>query len=324
MKAFIIDISHHNGTYTYQGNVDGVIGRVCNGTTEDREYVNNLPEIQKAPVNGAYIYYRTNPYEHPPEEQADLFLTLAKDADFYGVDYEVSDYDDNVINTYTAIDLYGFGLYLLQETGKRILLYLNVYNWRDVLLPLQGEDTEYGVIDWSIFDIWLPRYRAPWDRITEISGIPVPIEVDIHQYTSSGDGPEYGVESTRIDLNEYDGTLEEMKEWLGITKPECDCQDILTKTNINTIGVAELAKRLANIDSQLKFVWNHVENVEEDLVPRVEKLEGEIDGINLAIDDMKDHDLFAGAERARIEDRIDGLAGGHNHPKFFKWLGWIK
>ena len=101
-----------------------------------------------------------------------------------GVDFEISDYDDNVINTETAIELYGFCLFVQQEIpDTEIGLYCNIYNWRDVLLPLQGRDTKYGVIDWGIVFVWLPRYHGePFaDSITEIGGIPIGIEVDINQ-----------------------------------------------------------------------------------------------------------------------------------------------
>ena len=41
----------------------------------------------------------------------------------------------------------------------------------------------------------------------------------------------------------------------------------------------------------------------------------------------KDIDYFLeqhAREIATLEYKVNGHEGGHNHPKFFKWLGWIK
>ena len=206
MRSLGIDISHHNGKFVHKGNIDFIFARTSNGVDKDREYKNNLPEIKKVEQRGTYHYYRTNHIEHPVEEQGELFLELSsgKGMSMMAVDYEFSGYDDNVISRETAIELYGFLLYLLQNRpNKWILLYTGIYTWRDVLLPLQGEDTKYGVIDWFIFGIWLPRYGWANDtHILELKGIPVLPYYDIWQKSKTGKGAAYGVESTYVDLNE--------------------------------------------------------------------------------------------------------------------------
>ncbi len=338
MRAEGIDVSHHNGKFTYLGNVDFGFIRTGNGTKEDREYKNNLPEFCKIGRRGSYHYYRTNHEEHPPMEQADLIFELTDGYGFktLGVDYEVSDYDDNVINAETAIELYGFLLYLAQEAPERkLLLYCNIYAWRDVLLPLAGKETKYGVIDWSIVDVWLPRYGREDDtHILSINGIPVLNTYTIWQHSADGNGKgaEYGVESKDIDLNVFNGTAEEMDDWLDkISVPLDDILETLmklaianadnserianevkeleTKININTLGVAELAKRLDTL------LQGQLELAENGLV-----YEEWQKGIDEAL-------VGDGGIYERLEDlayRMDGLQGGHNHPKWFRKWGLVK
>ncbi len=228
MRAKGIDISHHNGKFIDPGNIDFIFTRTSNGTKEDREYKNNLPEVKKVDRRGVYHYYRTNHAEHPMEEQADLILRLITGVGMrmIATDYEISDYDDNVLDRTTAIELYGFLLYLIQERPDiRQLLYTGIYTWRDVLLPLQGVDTKYGVIDWGIVSVWIPRYAHTTDEyILKIYGIQVLPDYSVWQKSKTGVGKDYGVESTYVDLNVFNGTVQELDEWLGIEdKPVGDC-----------------------------------------------------------------------------------------------------
>lgn len=248
-RAIGIDISHHQSTFTNLGNIDFIIARTSNGTTPDTKYQTFLPEVKKTRRRGVYHYYRTNHVEHPMEEQAELVLDSMRDQGMmmFATDYEISDYDDNVLNRDTAIQLYGFMLYMVQnEPDIKHMLYTGIYTWRDILLPLQGEDSEFGVIDWYIFGIWLPRYGWADDTyILELGGIPILPYYNIWQVSATGNyrGAEFGVGSTHVDYNEFDGTPAEMDIWLD-QEEEVDPELKYTQEEVDAL-LEEERERLA-------------------------------------------------------------------------------
>jgi len=266
MSAKGIDISHHQGTFKNKGNLDFIFARTSNGTREDTKFKTFLPEVKKTKRRGVYHYYRTNHIEHPMEEQADLVLSLISGhgMKMFGADYEISDYDDNVLNRETAIQLYGFMLYMVQnEPNINHMVYTGIYTWRDILLPLQGEDTEYGVIDWFIFGIWLPRY-GPYYHIWQASA------------DGNERGDEFGVGSTDVDYNEFDGTPEEMDVWL-------DEGDVIPPNGEDTFTQAEVDALLKDQEDKLvvacnvkvnathKTAWNEAIEEAVDVIEAISK-----------------------------------------------------
>ena len=280
-RAIGIDISHHQDTFTNLGNLDFIIARTSNGTRKDTKYLTFLPEIKKTERRGTYHYYRTNLVEHPMYEQAELFLGLSEGHGMrmIGIDYERSDYDDNQINQSTALHLYGFCMYIMQNSpGKRVLLYTSIYTWRDVLLPMQGRDTEYGVIDWYTFDIWLPRYGWADDTyILQLSGIPILPRYDIWQASAGGNerGAEFGVGSLHVDYNEFPGTPEEMDDWLDEKEPVPEPGDTYTQEEVDAL-LAEQSAKLSiacNLKVSLAYKdgWNEAVQEAVEVVEAIQK-----------------------------------------------------
>ena len=282
-RAIGIDISHHQGTFTNLGNLDFIIARTSNGTRKDTKFETFLPEVKKTNRRGAYHYYRTNHIEHPMEDQADLVLSMiaGHGMKMFGTDYEISDYDDNVLNRDTAIQLYGFMLYMMQnEPNMMHMMYTGIYTWRDILLPLQGEDTEFGVIDWYIFGIWLPRYGWADDtHILNLSGIPVLPYYHIWQASADGNerGEEFGVGSTHVDYNEFDGTPAEMDVFLDINEPEepVDPELKYTQEEVDTMLAEQSAKLQAacNLMTALSYKngWNEAVQEAVKVVTAIQK-----------------------------------------------------
>ena len=92
-----------------------------------------------------------------------------------------------------------------RRTGKTPLLYTNPNIW-----ALYGSTK----IDFAHFPLWIAHYGvakptvpAPWTNWT------------FWQYSSKGDGAAYGVESASIDLDYFNGTLEDFKAWGGLNPP---------------------------------------------------------------------------------------------------------
>ena len=75
---------------------------------------------------------------------------------------------------------------------------------------------QYGTkgVYWQQYILWLCDISGP-------VAVPQPWEQwDFWQYTFKGDGLRYGMESKDLDLNWYNGTLQEMCQRFGITRPE--------------------------------------------------------------------------------------------------------
>lgn len=120
----------------------------------------------------------------------------------------VMDYE-STINAPVKSTAAGICLQFLQaiksRTGKTPLLYTAPYYWYS-----------YGSTDarFAEFPLWIANYEvlkptvpAPWSKWY------------FWQYTSKGDGAAFGVESASIDLDYWNGTLDELKLWAGITAP---------------------------------------------------------------------------------------------------------
>jgi lysozyme len=99
---------------------------------------------------------------------------------------------------------------------------------------------EYGdtVSDWAQLPLWLAQYStaarptvvpAPWQRWT------------FWQYSDKGDGKAFGAETLEMDLNRFDGTLDDLLTFAGIKKPVADLDT----------RIAELEQRMMAIEQRL-------------------------------------------------------------------------
>ena len=76
MRAKGIDLSHWQETFKYKGNVDFIIQKVTEGWGwVDPKYEEFWPEVMKAPIKGAYHYFRT---EFDPIRQARHFFEITQ------------------------------------------------------------------------------------------------------------------------------------------------------------------------------------------------------------------------------------------------------
>jgi len=99
--------------------------------------------------------------------------------------------------------------------GAKPLFYTNPSMLRYYLKP---------VPDWLMeYDLWIAHYLknpedrepyfAPWDKWT------------FWQFTDRGDGKAYGMESKQVDVNYFNGSLEDLKKYAGgeeVTPPHVD------------------------------------------------------------------------------------------------------
>jgi lysozyme len=208
-----IDISKWNGNWdAAKAKAAGaafVFIKASQATFTDPLFKVNWQKAKDAGLlRGAYHYLD---YTKPGRDQADYYATLL-DADRGElppvVDYEQRRTDNNVGAARLALRDF---LEQLKARGYTPMVYTAPAFW-----------STYGSTDvyWQQYRLWIAHYTtasaptvpAPWKAWT------------FWQYTSKGDGPTYGTESYNVDLNRFNGTLEELYQLAGISIPSGDLE----------------------------------------------------------------------------------------------------
>ena len=213
-RAHGIDISKYDQKFVYgdvTGQLDFIVQRASYRTTTDELFYQMLNEVMKVPVKGAYHYLNSDTDWKP---QADKFISLVKNYDynFYVVDFEAA---VNVLSTGFAYQAWQWLHYVKDMLNKPVLLYTSPYIYKDYIVPSQAK---YG-IDWNTVDLW----EAQWLYVPDPNKNPSTVSGrtsgwKMWQYTDSGMGKTlYGTgRDGACDLDVYNGTLEEMMEWLNV------------------------------------------------------------------------------------------------------------
>lgn len=197
MNKLIIDLSHHNGDIdfnkVYADGVRGIIHKAGEGlTSKDHMFKANTVNAQLAGLNvGAYHFIRgTN-----GTEQAKRFLDIVPHDYLFAIDAE----DGGITLKELINSSEDFAKYIIEQTGKIPLFYINRFS--------VCEASSKGYFNDSILTqcpLWVARYNnylgdLPyyWKNYT------------LWQYSESGhvDGI-----SGDVDLNDYSGTEEQLKE----------------------------------------------------------------------------------------------------------------
>ncbi len=208
MTVVGIDISKWNGDWdAVKAKAAGaafVFIKASQATFTDPLFRVNWQKAKDAGLlRGAYHYLD---YTKSARDQADYYATLL-DADRGElppvVDYEQRRADNNVGAARLALRDF---IEQLKARGYTPIIYTAPVFW-----------TTYGSTDvyWQQFRLWIAHYTtasaptvpAPWQTWT------------FWQYTSKGDGPTYGTESYNVDMNRFNGTLEELYQMAGIPIP---------------------------------------------------------------------------------------------------------
>ena len=310
MRAKGIDLSHWQKTFEPKGNIDFIIQKVSEGLAKDALYNVLLPSVKTLERRGGYHYFRT---EVDPIAQAEFFFNTqgGQGFKFLVVDYEGT---GNVLDATGEANLAEFVEELTIYTNKPILLYTSPYTLRDSILAYN----EW----WTDAPLWIAHYK---DGEPETWGNPW----KFWQYTSEGDGTEYGVGSTHVDLNVFNGTVEELDAWLGLEEePPIDCCEELRKSFNSAID--NLSGIIALLDKhQAK---NYVANLEEikgltaDLgilrareIAHTREHEEEIAELNEDTKSLRVVDLLHSAEISQLKFKTIPETN-HSHRKLFSWL----
>ncbi len=221
-RAHGIDISSWESYYKRAEKpprpVDFAIIRTSYGMMTDSKLKEMEPAVLQAPVRGAYHYVSS---AAPWKDQADLFLRLmAGKYDFWAWDVEKSYNGQSIINNVvTAME------YLLQQTGKPGLLYTNPDMWGTWFAPIQKDLLKYEL--WVAHYWWIPNPEGTPNYFKVNGASTMRRDWRIWQYDPNGQGGrgrEYGVGSAGLDLNVYNGSLEDMMKWLHpLPLPPLEC-----------------------------------------------------------------------------------------------------
>lgn len=230
MYPKLIDISHWQGEMDWdvfmQSDAEGCIIRAgsCNATSgipyTDYKYEQNMTAAEFATeIIGTYWYWRPS---HDPIEQADYYADLLKFKHWNLApiaDVEAWEY----VNISTMQSrLKKFVDRLEYRTGRKPLIYTRASFWN----PYVGNPS------WaSDHDLWIARYNGtltgPWS-----DGNYKPVSWDdwvFWQYSADGNGLGrfYGAGSDDVDLNYFNGTMEELKEYADLdnTAPQPPSED---------------------------------------------------------------------------------------------------
>jgi len=223
VRAVGIDVSKHQGIFNPDHaikQIDFVIQRASWALTKDERFKIIWQGVQQFERRGAYHYYSSGV---PWRAQADLLLnvTAGKDFKVLIVDYEAG---YNNLNERTALELAKFLNYLIERRpGIKILVYSNSYAMRDLIIPY----VDISHIDWwaSFYPLfpkpqtWQPKKLIELNRPWKFG-----------QYTKKGKGADYGCAEQYVDLDVFNGTVEELNIYFGIgtvpspPPPDCDVE----------------------------------------------------------------------------------------------------
>jgi GH25 family lysozyme M1 (1,4-beta-N-acetylmuramidase) len=199
MRARGMDISHYQGDFKYKGNRDFIIIKATEGWSwTDPRFEEYLPEVQRVPIRGAYHYFRTG---MDPLAQADFFWRTVKDHGFHflAVDYEKT---NNTLDEDGELNLWAFWLKLASLSNIPVVLYTSPYIFRDNLCKHNK--------GWESVPLWM----AHWNGLDQENGSPTVFDASgwlLWQWTNAGLGSMFGVSSDTVDLDVYNGTVEEMR-----------------------------------------------------------------------------------------------------------------
>jgi len=151
-------------------------------------------------IRGAYHFLD---WSADADQQADHYCDLMEQ---YPPDIPpIVDFEDRYNNPGRNVcvsELWTFCNLTARRLGRNPIIYTSPSYWAEF-----GSNAQ----TWLQFPLWIAHYGviAP--------SIPIPwTKYTFWQYTSTGSGPTYGAEAKGIDLDVYDGTLAQLRQFCGL------------------------------------------------------------------------------------------------------------
>jgi lysozyme len=262
MTILGVDISKWNGNWdaakAKQAGATFAFIKASQATYTDPQFLANWKKAKEAGLlRGAYHYLD---YTKPGIDQANYFADLLKNDPGElppVIDYELRRTDNN------PSAALGFLRDCLDQLIKRTELFENSITKRPMIYTGPGFWIEYG--DQTKSDYWIqfPLWNAHWTT-SSAPLIPLPWPMwQFWQFTSKGPGEAFGGEGLSMDMNRFNGTLNELMEFAGIRIPIVNLSekfDILDG-KVNTLeGVVSVINHTG--DASTSGIVNRVDNIE--------------------------------------------------------------
>ena len=195
------DVSHWQGDIKFEkmreAGAQFVILKASQANWTDRRFVENYRAARQAGLLVGMYHYLD--WSMPAAQQARYFAKLVTD---YPPDIEpVVDFEErkNAPNRLAAVSALNIFVQTIEDlTGRVSMIYTSPGYWREY-----GDSGE----SWKKYPLWIAHYNVekpivprPWSNWL------------FWQYTDRGDGKRYGVSSAQIDLNWFNGTIDELRE----------------------------------------------------------------------------------------------------------------
>lgn len=200
-RASGCDVSHWQGEINFEkmreAGASFVFLKASQATWTDRRFVENYRAARRVGLLVGMYHYLD--WSVPAMQQARYFAGLLSD---YPPDIEpVVDYEErkNAPSRLAAVSALNIFVQTIEDLAGRVsMIYTSPGYWREY-----GDTGE----SWARYPLWIAHYGAakpivpkPWSDWL------------FWQYTDRGDGKRYGVSSAQIDLNWYNGTVEQLHE----------------------------------------------------------------------------------------------------------------
>jgi lysozyme len=272
MTILGIDISKWDGNWdaakAKQGGATFVFIKASQATFTDPQFLANWQKAKEAGLlRGAYHYLD---YTKSGIEQANYFADLLKNDPGElppVIDYELRRTDNN------PSAALGFLRDCLDQLIRRSELFADATVKRPMIYTNPGFWTEYG--DQTKGDYWIqfPLWIAHWTT-SSAPIVPLPWTMwQFWQFTDKGPGEAFGSESLTMDMNRFNGTLNELTEYADIGVPVVNQNE----------QFAALDGRVTNLEGAVAAINQSADPSSTVLTSRVDGLEGQVSNLGGSI-----------------------------------------
>ena len=233
-----IDISKWNGEWnaekTKSAGATFAFIKASQAAYIDPKFLANWKIAKDAELmQGAYHYMD---YTRPVREAANFYATILEN--YPGelppvVDYEQTRNDNNTSAARAYLREF---LEILKSRGHKPILYTSSGFWSKY-----GDKNSY----WKEFPLWLAYYTTSSKAV-----VPLPwTKWTFWQYSSTGKGSTYGTQSYNVDLNRFNGNMEDLEKLAGIRRP----------------STVELENRIISLEQRANTIEQRIGTVEQNL-----------------------------------------------------------
>jgi lysozyme len=233
-----IDISKWNGDWNAEkaksAGATFVFMKASQAAYIDPKFLANWKIAKDAKLlMGAYHYMD---YTRPVREAAIFYATILEN--YPGdlppvVDFEQSRNDNNTSAARAYLREF---LETLKSRGHKPIIYTSNGFWSKY-----GDKNSY----WTEFPLWLAYYTTASKAL-----VPLPwTKWTFWQYSSTGKGSTYGTQSYNVDLNRFNGKLEDLEKLAGIRRP----------------STVELENRIISLEQRANTIEQRIGTVEQNL-----------------------------------------------------------